>query len=118
MENSHENKYLRSQNNDPDPGYFHPRLCSVHGRSSLLEHNDEAEMNEDDMESVKYFLLDRGDVTRWTGWEKSKPEFQREYPEFIAALDQLTIAERTLRAVAKQMFEQFDEARYQAARSK
>lgn len=61
------------------------------------------ELTESDLEMVRYFLEEKGDVTRWIRWEEKKPLFAKHFPELIAALDALNVAERTLRAVVKAM---------------
>jgi len=53
--------------------------------------------------SIKYFILEKGDIERWTGWDETKPLVEAEFPELIHALTQLTIAERTLLAVTNSM---------------
>lgn len=60
-------------------------------------------VTEEDVNMVTYFILERGDITRWSSWEKRKAEIAEEYPELIAALYTVDIAERTLKAVVNNM---------------
>jgi len=57
----------------------------------------------DQIDSIKYFILEKGDIERWSGWKDAKPLVETEVPELIHALIQLTIAERTLRAVVNSL---------------
>lgn len=54
----------------------------------------------EDVRLIKYFH-DKGDITRWVDWEAKKALVEKQYPEVIDALNRLTIAERTLRAVVE-----------------
>jgi hypothetical protein len=63
-------------------------------------------VTEDDINMIDYFINQKGDITRWCHWEKRKEEIEKEYPELIAALNNLTIAERTLNAVVKNITNQ------------
>jgi len=62
-------------------------------------------MTENDKTMIDYFFNDLGDIERWSSWEDRKGDIAAEYPELIAALDNLTVAERTLRAVVKSVLE-------------
>lgn len=89
--------YLREQ------GLAYPRTCVVCGlgpcKREVASPTSEYKLTASDYALVRYFILDKGDVTRWVGWEKARPTFRRLHPELLAALEQLTIAERTLKAV-------------------
>jgi hypothetical protein len=68
----------------------------------LSEINLESRMvTELDKNMIDYFLNEMGDIERWSSWDDRKPDIAAEYPELIAALDQLKIAKRTLSAVAR-----------------
>ncbi len=58
-----------------------------------------ASVTDDDRNMIAYFLQEKGDIERWSGWEDRKADIGRVYPELIDALDRLKIAERTLDAV-------------------
>lgn len=64
-------------------------------------------VTEDDIRMIDYFLNEKNDIERWSSWAARKPDIEAEYPEFIAALKQLEIAEKTLSAVAKSMIDNF-----------
>lgn len=55
----------------------------------------------EDIEMISYFLVDRGDITRWVYWEERKPIITKEFPELIAAINALEIAENTLNRIAR-----------------
>jgi hypothetical protein len=65
----------------------------------------ENKVTDDDITMIQYFFYDKGDITRWSQWEERKPIIAKEYPEIIQAMDNLNIAERTLRAVINQLSE-------------
>ena len=69
------------------------------------ERMKEQKLNYGDIAMVEHFLIERGDMTRWSHWEERKPLFEKEFPEFIAAMKNLEIARRTLRAVINNMEE-------------
>ena len=56
-----------------------------------------------DRNMISYFIKEKGDITRWSSWEKRKKDIGSEYPELIAALNNLTIAERTLNAIVEKI---------------
>lgn len=58
-------------------------------------------VTEGDINMIDYFLLDRGDIERWSSWEKRKAVISREFPELIAAIDAASIAEKTLDRIAR-----------------
>ena len=60
-------------------------------------------VTEDDLNMIAYFILERGNITRWSQWEERKPVIAKEFPELLAALDALTVAERTVRAIVQNM---------------
>lgn len=58
-------------------------------------------LSNEDKNSICYFITEKGDVTRWTGWESKKSDIEAEFPELIHALKMLEIAKKTLAAVVK-----------------
>lgn len=58
-------------------------------------------MTQDDLNMIAYFILERGDITRWSQWEERKPVIVKEFPELLAALDALTVAEQTVRSIVQ-----------------
>ncbi len=57
----------------------------------------------EDRRMISYFINHKGDITRWTGWENKKAQVQEEYPELIAALNAVEVAERTLEAIVSKI---------------
>lgn len=53
----------------------------------------------EDYRTIRYFIIEKGDVSRWCDWEQKKAEVASERPELIAALTNVLVAERTLRAI-------------------
>ncbi len=58
----------------------------------------EEKVTEEMRNQVLYFIKERGDVTRWTGWEENKGLILSEYPILMLALTQETLAEQVMRA--------------------
>lgn len=58
-------------------------------------------ITEEDRRMVKYFLEEKGDVTRWCDWEEKKEALFTLYPELHTALFNLDVAERTLKHVVE-----------------
>ncbi len=52
-----------------------------------------------DKSMICYFIQEKGDINRWSSWEERKADIGAEYPELIAALNNLIIAKRTLNAI-------------------
>jgi len=55
----------------------------------------------EDMQSLRYFYEEKGDMTRWTGWDDALPALKEYHPELLEAMRQLDIAERTLTAILR-----------------
>ncbi len=64
-------------------------------------------VTDDDKRMICHFIREKGDITRWTDWEERKADIGVEYPELIAALDNLIIAERTLNAIVLKISDEF-----------
>lgn len=60
-------------------------------------------ITDEDKETIKYFFIEKGDVTRWTRWDDKKGEIEKEFPELIDALKRLDIAERTAVAIVNNL---------------
>ena len=60
-------------------------------------------VTDEDKNMICYFLTEKGDITRWCHWEKRKADIKEEYPELIAALTGLIIAEKTLDAIVEKI---------------
>ena len=58
-------------------------------------------LTEEDVSIIQYFHQDKDDITRWAGWEECKQRIKGSHPELIQAIEQLTVAERTLNAIVK-----------------
>lgn len=55
----------------------------------------------EDKSSIQYFWEEKGDLTRWVEWNHKIDIIKNEYPELIRAVENLTIAERTISAIVK-----------------
>lgn len=62
-----------------------------------------ARLTPEDITSAKYFILERGDITRWSAWEEKKAIFKAEYPQLLRAINLLEFAKTNLRLVAELM---------------
>ena len=60
-------------------------------------------LSDEDKNAIAYFILEKGDVTRWASWEKKKDLVRQEFPELILTLDVFTTAEKTLDRIANDL---------------
>ena len=60
-------------------------------------------ITEDDKSCIYYYIKEK-DITCWGEWKDKKAEIKREYPELVAALENLKAAKRTLDAVMHTLF--------------
>ncbi len=60
-------------------------------------------ITEEDRNNIAYFIKEKGDIERWVNWEERKEDIEAEYPELIAAIKQVEIAERTLAAIVEKI---------------
>ena len=58
-------------------------------------------VTQSDINMIDYFLIDRGDIERWSSWEDRKDDIFNEFPELEAALKAVEVAEKTLSRVAR-----------------
>ncbi len=54
------------------------------------------DITEGDIEMVKYFWQEKGDLERWTEWEKKRTSFKCEYPVLYDAYKKYKISKMTL----------------------
>jgi hypothetical protein len=62
-----------------------------------------AEITAEDIRNIKYFWLERGDLTRWVDWKAKSQAFWEEYPEFMSAYYNYLAAERNLTAMVEEL---------------
>ena len=53
-------------------------------------------MNNDDLHSLRYFWEEKGDITRWVGWESKKAEIGKEHPQILWAWENYLETRRCL----------------------
>ena len=58
-------------------------------------------VTQEDISMINYFIINKGDITRWVDWKFRKKIIQKEFPELIYALDKFEHAEKTLTRVTK-----------------
>lgn len=58
-----------------------------------------SEVTNTDLVMVRYFIAEKGDVTRWIDWEARKSAIRAKYPHLVDAIDRLDSANRTLKAI-------------------
>ena len=63
--------------------------------------SNEYKLTDEDLSSIAYFWLEKGDLERWTGWEQAKPAVARQYPEILKAWEDYKTSIRTMNAVVK-----------------
>lgn len=65
----------------------------------LVEMN-EPQLTDEDRNSIAYFILERGDVTRWSQWQEKKHLVMIHYPELIMLLDQRDFIDSKIDVIA------------------
>lgn len=60
----------------------------------------------EDVRSLAYFHQDRGDMTRYTGWEALQQDLEREFPEVLHYHRKLQRTKRALDRVVKEMLDE------------
>lgn len=60
-------------------------------------------ITDEDRRMIRYFIEDKGDITRWTHWEEKKFAVFSLYPQLRAALFDLGTAERNLKHIVAGM---------------
>lgn len=66
----------------------------------------------EDLDMLKYFHDDKGDMARCSDWPKLREQLKAEHPALIAAYDNLRIAETTLDAVLAHTIDKVERATY------
>lgn len=59
------------------------------------------EITYEDLGMISYFWTEKGDPESWSGWEKTLPALEREYPAVVKAWKDYKTAEQMLDAVMK-----------------
>lgn len=57
--------------------------------------------NSEDYDMLCYFYFEKGDITRWAGWEEKKPFLKQANRALYDALDRLESAQATVHALMK-----------------
>ena len=66
------------------------------------------EASDADVGQALYFIREKGDVTRWCGWEEKRALVFQRYPELHAATQGLDAAEKTLKRICESIDEELD----------
>lgn len=53
-------------------------------------------ITQEDIGMFYYFYVEKGDITRWCHWEQKRDAFAKEFPELIAAMNAVTVAQITV----------------------
>ena len=53
-------------------------------------------IDDEEINTIQYFWQDKGDLSRYAGWEKLQPILQVECPELLLAWNQYKIYERII----------------------
>jgi len=67
------------------------------------EEMETEKITDEDLDMVRYFWEEKGDVTRWVQWKEKLPLLRKQYPELVDAVDRYRIAVLTLSAVIKEV---------------
>ncbi len=72
---------------------------------SMAGVTDEGEtaVTEEQVQQLQYFWLERGDLTRWIGFQAALADLAREHPEVLKAWQDYLTARMILDAVIKQL---------------
>ena len=54
-------------------------------------------ITDEDLRSVRYFIEEKGDVTRWTDWDEKKAAIFALHPDLRLALNNMEVAELALK---------------------
>lgn len=55
------------------------------------------------MRMLGYFWDNKGDITRWSGWEEFKPELEKLRPDIAMVIENYLKAERVMRTTMKNL---------------
>ncbi len=53
-------------------------------------------ITEEDRRTIRYFVQEKGDITRWSEWDEKKDAIFATWPQLRVALHNLDVAERNL----------------------
>lgn len=70
-------------------------------------------VTQSDIHSIEYFFNTKGDVTCWASWEERKPAIEAELPELVRAIENLTIAEKTLSRIVSDIYRSVEDYPYE-----
>ena len=62
-----------------------------------------SELTEEDINMAIYFLKEKGDITRWCGWEDRKKVFAKEFPMLFIALEKERAANQLMDATIREL---------------
>ena len=57
-----------------------------------------------DANMLHYFLIEKGDVRRYAGWEALVPKLQEHCPELLKALQDLDAAKRVVTLIVEDLY--------------
>lgn len=60
-------------------------------------------VSEEDINAIKYFIIERGDITRYCRWDKIKEDVEKGHPVLIRALEKVIIAKKMLKLVVEDL---------------
>ena len=60
-------------------------------------------ITEEDLNLIRYFWEEKGDLTRWHAWEEKSASLWKEYPVLMSAWEQYIRAYTVLNAVVKDL---------------
>ena len=61
-------------------------------------------LTQEQIEDLKYFWLDLGDLERYCDFEKLKPQIQEEFPELLKAWNDYKMSIKILNLVTRSLF--------------
>lgn len=63
----------------------------------------EKKLTDEDYSMIQYFHREKGDVTRWCGWEEAKEHLKVEHPALWHAFQQVEISNQILDALLEKL---------------
>lgn len=60
-------------------------------------------LTQEELDMINHFHFDKGDITRWIGWEDTLPRVEVHHPHLLKAMKDVEIAERILNSVVRDL---------------
>lgn len=75
---------------------------------------DPRPMTPSDLRAIKYFFVEKGDLTRWTSWPEKHEAFKAQFPEIHAKMQMASAAFALVEQLTKEVAVLLEQAEKQA----